>query len=178
MPWIVAAYFHWNERWWQQRSTWRLMFTQTVKRWSWTNTANSKASSIPPVNINFLILLLLVGERVRPAVNDWTAPMDTMSKIQQLPWDFCTFLHFSVWQHFEFSRGHCLKFAGRLCANIILLRTRMLHFVFCPRQQPCITSLMTAELSKQLRHNKLEKSPDRPDSLKHNLGYNLEFLAK
>lgn len=88
------------------------------------------------------------------------------------------FLHFSVWQHFGFSRGHCLKFAGRRCADIILLRTCMLHFVFCPQQQPCITSLMTAELSKQLRQNKLEKSPDRPDSLKHNLGYNLEFLAK
>lgn len=32
------------------------MFTQTAKRWSWTNRANGKAgSAVPPGNINFLI---------------------------------------------------------------------------------------------------------------------------
>lgn len=55
MPWTLAEYFHWNEKRWQHRSTRRLIFTQTVKRWSWTNRANSKACSVPPVNINFFI---------------------------------------------------------------------------------------------------------------------------
>lgn len=131
--------------------------------------------------LTFPFLLLLVEKESELLSMTELVPVENGERHEQNvknPTLALRFLHFSVWQHVEFWRGHCLKFAGRLCANIILLRTCMLRFVFCPRQQPCITSLMTAELSKQLQHNKLEKSPDRPDSLKLNLGYNLKFLVK
>lgn len=76
------AYFHWNERWLQQSTTWRLIFTSAGNGWSWTNTPNCKACL---ETVTYSFPLSLFGERHSLSFCQWLtcASPETWWKVKQ-----------------------------------------------------------------------------------------------